>query len=115
MEASGHRFGFFGVTFAMKFRVKVSSKGDTYLWGSAGLDKDSSTGVPLFLSLRNDELGEEIQLRYRQLSGTDGTYGNLKPGESFSVSLAQVLGVFAVPLQGDTHVECQICCGCTSE
>ena len=99
----------------MKFRVKVSSKDQTYLWGSDGLDKDSATGVPLFLSLRNDEHGEEITLKYRQLSGTLGTYGQLKPGESFSVSLAQVLGVVAIPLQGDTHIECQICCGSSND
>ncbi len=99
----------------MKFRVKVSSNDQTYLWGSEDLDKDSATGVPLFLSIRNDEHGETVTLKYRQLSGNLGTYGKLNPGEAFTVSLAQVLGVLAVPVAGDTHIECQICCRQSSE
>lgn len=81
-----------------------------------GIDPDAGVplSVPLFLTLRNDKLGEAVKLNYRQLNGTIGEYGNLGAGETFTVSLAQVLGVFAIPVQGDTHVECYLSCSSQS-
>ena len=94
-----------------QYRVKLQSQQRTYLWGGEQINQDAigvSQGVPFYLTLRNDELGEPIQLGHKLLSGTEGNYGTLEPGESFTVSLGVVLAVYATPAQGDSHVECYL-------
>lgn len=79
-------------------------RGTVFLWGSAGISKDASVGG-LLLHIRNVSTGEAISFGTRVASGTETIIGILQPGESFSISLQSISGVFA-KCAGESTVGC---------
>jgi len=90
------------------FRTRITA-GEIYLWGGAGVKSDC------VLLLRNDENGEPILFGQRKkIDGTLGL-GTLQPGESYTINLKGLAGVFATTNTGgggqqmaDSFVECHI-------
>jgi hypothetical protein len=81
------------------YSVKVRGSADKpmYLWGSNGI---KVTHVwPLLLTIRNDVLGERVTFGTERISegrppGRE-TIGTLLPGESYTLPLLNLKGVFA--------------------
>lgn len=79
----------------------------TYLWGSAGITKNITFDKPLLLHMRNDVFGEAVTFGTRVASGTQTTLGTLQPGETVSIPMQGISGVFATcPLE--STVACMI-------
>ena len=82
----------------------------TFIWGGAGVEialADSN----VLLHFRVDELGEEIIFGLRNdTSSPFKTLGQLKPGESFTLSLKGLRGIFArcVDTNADTRISCTL-------
>ncbi len=90
------------------WRVKVHPRLPVvYLWG--GDQVDAPTDAALVLTFRVDDFGYPITFGRRDNSSNPiGTLGTLKPGESFSIELQQLRGVWAkcVDPQVHTYVYC---------
>ena len=76
-----------------------------YLWGSDGITKDISFDKPLLLHIRNDLFGEAITFGTQKASKAKETIGTLQRGESVSIPLNDISGVFATCEQEST-----VCC-----
>ena len=88
------------------FRVKV--RRTTYLWGGEQVVDTVKTDSKLYLHFRVDEGGEVIAIGVRQ-AGKMVPYGSLAPGQSFSVRLTEITGVYAtIPDPQDTMVDCYL-------
>jgi hypothetical protein len=92
------------------WKVKVHPKKPlTYLWGGEKVDEPLDT--PLLFTLRVDELGEDITFGRRDnTSNPVKTLGSLQRGESFTVSLKGLRGIWAkcIDAKVDTIVFCSI-------
>jgi|HubBroStandDraft_6_1064221.scaffolds.fasta_scaffold28274_3 hypothetical protein len=66
-----------------------------YLWGSAGIRHDLSFDKPLILHVHNDLFGGNVTVGTQVASGTKTTLGILQPGESLSIPVQSMSGVFA--------------------
>lgn len=90
------------------WKVKVHPRQPvTYLWG--GEKVDEPLDATLILTLRVDELGETIVFGRRDnTSNPIKTLGTLQAGESFTVSLKGLRGIWAkcADPKVDTHVYC---------
>lgn len=90
------------------YRVKILDR-DTYLWGSAGITVN--LGVQLLLCIRVDEFGEPITIGTETTSpGSRKTFGVLQPGESYTIPLNGLRGVFSVcnTPHADSIVSCWV-------
>lgn len=91
--------------------VKVVAEVErTYLWGGEEVGIEYAD-LTFFLHFRVPEDGEEIIFGHRnKTSSPFKTLGNLKPGESFTIPLKELRGVFArcVDSHSDTRVECSL-------
>ena len=83
----------------------VRVRGTRYLWGSAGMTEDISFERPLILHIHNDVFGEAVTFGTQIASGTQTTLGTLQPGESISIPLQKISGVFAT-----CPLESKVCC-----
>jgi|SRR5208337_5541075 len=89
-----------------KVRVRETA---IYLWGSAGIKKDMTFSTPLLLHIRNDVHGEAVSLGTQVASGAKTPLGILQPGESVSIPIQGISGVFATCLPAlETNVICLI-------
>lgn len=93
------------------WKVKVPSRATlTYLWGGEGVDEPLD--IALVLTIRVDELGEPVAFgrRAAPTSNPIKSLGQLKPGETVSLSLKNVQGVWArcVDPKVDTFISCSI-------
>lgn len=82
----------------------------TFIWGGAGVEIALSDSNVL-LHFRVDELGEEVVFGHRNdTSSPFKTLGQLKPGESFTLSLKGLRGIFArcVDTNADTKITCSL-------
>ena len=76
----------------IRYQVKV--RGTMYLWGSAGITVDLEW--PLLLNIRNDVFGEPVTFGTETTSADSRkTFGTLQPGESYTIPLLNIRGVFA--------------------
>jgi len=91
------------------FRVKVKRNEVTYLWGGPNIRTDvvRYLTVPLLFTMRVDDLGEEIEFGYQEvLPGQQDSFGRLRPGESYTVSLERLTAIWA-KAEHDSNVDCQ--------
>ncbi len=82
----------------------------TYIWDGAGVEIALADSTVL-LHFRVDELGEEVIFGLRNdTSSPFKTLGQLKPGESYTLSLRGLRGVFArcVDVNADTRISCAL-------
>ena len=84
---------------------KVRVRETMYLWGSAGITHDITFDKPLLLHVHNDLFGESVTVGTQVASGTKTTLGTLKPGESVSIPVQTMTGVFAT-----CALESTVCC-----
>jgi hypothetical protein len=85
------------------YEVKVRDR--VWLWGSAGIRVNLNW--PVLLTIRNNLFGEAIQIG-TQRGGVDAQQiGSLQPGESYTIPLVGLSGVFAT-CSTDTSVACTI-------
>jgi len=86
---------------------EVRVRGTMFLWGSASVTKSPEFDKPLVLHLRNNVFGEVVTV------GTQGgptgpvPYGQLNPGEAFSIPIQNITGVVATCAL-ETNVDCLI-------
>ena len=94
-----------------KWDVKVVAEVEkTYLWGGEEVNIEYPE-LNMFLHFRVPDDGEEILFGHRnKTSSSFKTLGQLKPGESCTVPLKELRGVFArcVDSHSDTRVECSL-------
>lgn len=90
------------------YRVKVRRR--TYLWGGEGIKNAFNPKTPTYLHFRVDEIGEPIKFGTQsEFSGTLTELGTLKPGESFTVPLKDIVGVYAsLDDPQDTYIDCTL-------
>ncbi len=90
------------------WKVKVHPKQPvTYLWG--GEKVDEPLDASMFFTLRVDELGENIVFGRRDnTSNPIKTLGILQAGESFTLSLKGLRGIWAKCV--DPKVDAQVYC-----
>jgi hypothetical protein len=74
---------------------KVRVRNTMYLWGSAGITQDLTFYRPLLLHVHNHLFGEVIAIGTRVASGTETTLGTLQPGETVTIAVQGLSGVFA--------------------
>jgi hypothetical protein len=84
-------------------RVRAATK---YLWGSAGIANNASYASPPILHIRNDIEGEQVTFGTETADGTQTTIGTLQPGETFSVVIQDIRGVFATASPTGSEVSC---------
>ena len=88
------------------FRVKV--RRTTYLWGGEQVVDTVKTDSRLYLHFRVDEAGETIAIGVRS-SGKMVSLGSLEAGQSYSVRLNDITGVYAtIADPNDTMVDCYL-------
>jgi hypothetical protein len=100
----------------VRYRVKVKRKETTYLWGGPGVSSDNARSllIPILLAVRIDDLGEEVEFGYKTtLPVTEDSYGKLRPGESYLISLEKLTAVWArtannSPDSHDSFVDCEL-------
>jgi hypothetical protein len=78
-----------------------------YLWGSAGITQNQTFDKPLVLHIRNNVFGEEVTVGTAVSGVANPAFGNLQPGESFSIPIQNISGVFATCAL-ETNVDCII-------
>jgi hypothetical protein len=86
---------------------EVRVRGTMVLWGSAGITVDTGYTKPLLLHVRNHVFGEVVTVGTQVASGARTVLGTLQPGESFSIPIQNISGVFATCAL-ETGVDCQI-------
>ena len=75
-----------------QYEVKV--RGRMYLWGSAGVTVNLAW--PMLLAFRVDVFGEAITFGTETSTPNSVvTFGTLQPGESYTIPLQNLRGVFA--------------------
>lgn len=95
--------------YSAPYRIRVRRR--TFLWGGAGVTKKIDTDR-LFMHFRVDENGEQIRFGIlKEQGGSFDEFGSLQPGESYTLKLDGLVGVFAaIDEPQDTYVECTIIC-----
>jgi hypothetical protein len=88
------------------FTVKV--RGLKYLWGSSGIARDLQFEEALVLHIANDQAGTPIDIGTRVAAGIKTGLGTIQPGETVSVSVNNISGVYA-ECAADSVVHCCIC------
>jgi hypothetical protein len=78
-----------------KVRVRGAVAPFVFLWGSNGITKNSAFQTPLVLHIRNDVFGAEISVGTQVAGGNQTVLGKLEPGETFSIQIQDIVGVFA--------------------
>ncbi|MGA7283314.1 MAG: hypothetical protein WBW87_02110 [Candidatus Cybelea sp.] len=90
---------------------EVRVRGTMYLWGSAGLTISPSFSAPLLLHIRNNVFGEVAQIGTvtpaQVASDTSTSYGTIQPGESVTLPIDNICGVFATCAL-ETTIDCLI-------
>jgi hypothetical protein len=84
---------------------EVRVRGTMYLWGSAGITVNSTFDKPLLLHVRNNVFGEVLTLGTQVAGGAQTPLGTLQPGETMSVPIQNISGVFATCTL-ETNVDC---------
>jgi hypothetical protein len=74
---------------------EVRVRGTSYLWGSAGVTKNTTFDKPRTLHIRNEINGEAVTVGTQVASGTQTIIGTLQPGEFVSLPVQKISGVFA--------------------
>jgi hypothetical protein len=87
------------------YEVKV--RGTMFLWGSAGITVDAAFSKPILLHVRNNVFGEVVTVGTQIASGPQTILGTLQPGESYSIPIQNISGVFATCAL-ETSVDCLI-------
>jgi hypothetical protein len=85
------------------YEVKV--RGTLYLWGSSGVA--SNLQWPLLLILRNDVVGDPIEIQSETADGHKSVIGTLQKGECYTLPLLGLRGVLAT-CDVDSNVTCVI-------
>lgn len=86
------------------YSIKV--RDTMYLWGSAGITVNLSW--PLLLFIQNDVFGDPVTVGTETTTaGSRKTFGILQPGESYTIPLLNIRGVFATCAK-DSDVTCTI-------
>lgn len=82
-------------------------RGKTYVWGSSGINVAFTW--PLLLVIRNDALGDPIDVGSESTGSGGGTtsYGTLQPGECWTIPLQGLRSVFA-NCSTDTALSCSL-------
>jgi hypothetical protein len=78
-----------------------------FLWGSAGITQNLSFAAPLLLHVRNDVFGESLTIGTQVAGGAQTTLGTLAPGETVTIPIQGVSGVFATCAL-ESNVQCLI-------
>lgn len=86
---------------------EVRVRGTMYLWGSAGITQNPAFDKPLVLHIRNNVFGEVLTVGTAVSGVTNPPFGQLQPGESFSIPIQNISGVFATCAL-ETNVDCLI-------
>lgn len=89
------------------YRYKVKVRATMFLWGSAGLTQNVSFPQTflLVLHIRNDQFGEPVTFGTQSIDGTHNTIGTLNAGESCSIPIQNIMGVFAT-----CALDSSVCC-----
>ena len=92
------------------FKLRIRKK--AYLWGGSQLVANLNTAIPLFLTLRVDDAGETIVIGQTRFDGgniSDFTLGKLEAGQSYTVALNNICGLYADPEnRGSTYISCTV-------
>jgi hypothetical protein len=80
----------------------------TYLWGSAGIKQNVSYATPLILHVHNDVKSASLTFGTETADGTKTVLGTLQPGETFSVTVQGIRGVYALTTAIEAVVRCII-------
>jgi hypothetical protein len=77
-------------------RVVRVRQGEVYLWGSASIAMDPAPnyGASFLLHVHNDPYGDPVALG-TLAAGAQTALGKLQPGETFSIPLQALTGVYA--------------------
>jgi hypothetical protein len=90
-----------------RYRVRVRRR--TFIWGGASVTKKLEA-ERIYLHFRVDENGEAV--RFGVLKTPGGSleeFGSLLPGESYTLKLDDIVGVFvAIDEPDDTFVDCAL-------
>ena len=79
-----------------RLEYKVRVRGSVYLWGSAGVTTNANYPQAPILHIRNDKFGEVISFGTQvDGGGIQTAIGALQPGESYSIPIQGITGVFA--------------------
>ena len=89
----------------VSYEVRV--RGTMFLWGSAGINVNSTYDKPLLLHLRNRVFGEAVTVGTQVAGGPPTTLGTLQPGECYSIAIQNISGVFATCAL-ESNVDCVI-------
>lgn len=92
------------------YRSRIRTK--TFLWGGRGVTANLGSPSPIFLTIRVDDASDAVAIgQTRRDSGnlTEIPLGKLAEGESFTIALNNVCGVFAAPdNDNSTFLSCTI-------
>jgi hypothetical protein len=86
-----------------EYSVRV--RGTVYLWGSAGITEKITFASPLLLHVRNDVCGEAVTFGTETIAGVRTELGTLQAGESVSVPIQNIRGVYAT-----CALDSMVCC-----
>jgi hypothetical protein len=90
---------------APAYTVKV--RGLRYLWGSDGLSVNLHFDKAFILHIANDVAGQPVTIGTRAAPGANTDLGVIQPGECVSVSVNDLMGVYA-ECNLDSAVHCLI-------
>jgi hypothetical protein len=105
------------LTHRLEYKVRVRYA-QIFLWGSAGI-LTNATYPSMFLHVANDKHGEAVTLSTQAAATSSSAppppptpLGTLKPGECYSISIQNIIGVCAACLlqQGVLSVETTVYC-----
>lgn len=90
----------------------VSGVERTYIWGSEGVGI-ALADSDVLLHFRVDDFGEEIAIGWRNdTSSPFKDLGKMKPGESFTIPLKGLRGVYAKCVQSTSDTKVTVCLLC---
>jgi hypothetical protein len=87
------------------YTYEVKVRETMYLWGSKGIS--SNLQWPLLLLLRNDVVGDPIEIHTETAGGHKNLIGTLERGECHTLPLLGLRGVLA-KCEVDSNVTCVI-------
>lgn len=85
-----------GMLYSYKFKARPTTE-QSYVWGGEGVTSELNSN--LFLTIRVEETGEEVEfgtLRRDSGAPTRQSFGRLLPGQSYTVRLDGITGVYAI-------------------
>jgi hypothetical protein len=88
--------------------VRRASPTYPYLWGSAGIKQNVSYATPLILHIHNEIKSAALTFGTETADGKQIVLGTLQPGETFSVTVDGIRGVFASTIAVESSVRCII-------